>query len=78
MSKPIDNPGWESLSAYRFNVYPHALVVITNADVEEFRKAVGVFELAAEEGYGRLIEEILQSMGHFAVTGCNTNIEVTL
>lgn len=62
-------PGWESLNAFEFNIYPNELVVITNANAEQFKAAEHLFTHYANEGDPKLIEDVLRDSGFFAVTG---------
>lgn len=76
--KSIDQVSWEMLHAYKFNTYPFTLVVITNATPDEFEEATEEFAKLAESGECMNIEDILQKNGFVAVTGKQTDVEVTL
>lgn len=69
---------WDELHAYRFNVFPHSLVVITNAGPAEFEEATKQFEYEAFHEDGRNIEDIVQSRGFVAVTGLHHDLVITL
>ncbi len=71
MNTPIESLSWEQLNAYRLDVFPDNLTVITNANPQDFVAACVQFHQEHQTGSGPAIEEILRSSGFAAVTAQN-------
>lgn len=62
-------PGWEACHAYLWAEHPDTLQVITNANAEEFTKAVDERTERVNQGHPENIETTLNRRGFFAAVG---------
>lgn len=64
-----EEPSWEDLLAYRVLVYPHELIVLTNATPDQMDRIVNLWAISPD-GHGTTnIEDFIRSQGYYALTG---------
>jgi len=71
-----DNITWDEIKVYHFFIYPDALVVLTNANQEEFNKAVIEVRASHVSGEIKNIDDVLRDAGFICLAGDNDKAQV--
>ena len=72
---PMESISWEDLNVYEFRIYPDCLWVMTNADENEFKRAVELVGKSHERQDPMNIEVALWEMG-FAAAACAKPVKI--
>jgi hypothetical protein len=69
-------PSWEELNCYEIDHLARTpgevFVVVTNANVDQFRAILEYWDARHCQGIGENVEEVVQMFGYYAVAGTKT------